>query len=269
MKTRKALKGFTLIELLVVIAIIAILAAILFPVFAQAREAARKASCQSNLKQLGTAVQMYIQDYDGAYPYWDWGKRSTSGVSSMWHVAIFPYVKNVGVYACPSDSQRWGQASTDLYWWGAGTDQATRLKEAPMFEDTSVPAGGQEKTTTLSYGFSESFHNGGFIGGSKPMTDAAVPAPASTAIITDAMMLLGDMWWYENPPIPDPTLAMRMACANGVASGSCWLGGQKQWQPAWDKDTRHAGGENVAYADGHVKWQKGAKINWSISFPTQ
>src|SRR6187401_1567965 len=58
-------RGFTLIELLVVIAVIAILAAILFPVFAQAREAARKASCQSNLKQLGIAIAMYSQDYDG------------------------------------------------------------------------------------------------------------------------------------------------------------------------------------------------------------
>src|SRR5579885_2930210 len=62
-------KGFTLIELLVVIAIIAILAAILFPVFAQAREAARKSACQSNLKQLGTAILMYKQDYDEKFPH--------------------------------------------------------------------------------------------------------------------------------------------------------------------------------------------------------
>ena len=61
--------GFTLIELLVVIAIIAILAAILFPVFARAREKARQTQCLSNYKQLALAVQMYIQDYDGVYPY--------------------------------------------------------------------------------------------------------------------------------------------------------------------------------------------------------
>src|SRR5688500_4803950 len=70
-------KGFTLIELLVAIAIIAILAAIPFPVFAQARETARSASCKSNLKQLGTAIQLYVQDFDEIYPtglqqsWWD------------------------------------------------------------------------------------------------------------------------------------------------------------------------------------------------------
>src|SRR5690348_11021219 len=70
---RRARRAFTLIELLVVIAIIAILAAILFPVFAQAREAARKATCQSNLKQIGSGLLMYIQDYDETYPVNDYG----------------------------------------------------------------------------------------------------------------------------------------------------------------------------------------------------
>src|SRR5579872_4961792 len=98
-------RAFTLIELLVVIAIIAILAAILFPVFAQAREAARKSTCASNLRQLGVGVQMYTIDYDSKYPYWNWGASGQGGgtMTSLWHVAIFPYVKNVGVYSCPSD----------------------------------------------------------------------------------------------------------------------------------------------------------------------
>src|SRR5687768_15804658 len=103
-------RGFTLIELLVVIAIIAILAAILFPVFAQAREAARKASCQSNLKQLATAVMMYGQDYDEMYPKNEfvdqngWGSWPQNHF--MWSSTRItgPYIKNTGVFRCPSDS---------------------------------------------------------------------------------------------------------------------------------------------------------------------
>jgi prepilin-type N-terminal cleavage/methylation domain-containing protein len=96
---RRAHAAFTLIELLVVIAIIAILAAILFPVFAQAREKARQATCLSNLKQLGTATQMYMQDYEGSYPLAWWPAPADYGFD----YALFPYVKNLGVYNCPSN----------------------------------------------------------------------------------------------------------------------------------------------------------------------
>ncbi|MEI6502796.1 MAG: DUF1559 domain-containing protein [Armatimonadota bacterium] len=126
-------KGFTLIELLVVIAIIAILAAILFPVFAKAREKARQASCQSNLKQLSVALMQYMQDYDGTVPIGSWtnggplavtcgqvssgcGRNNdqTQGVNanprvpwqtitSMWlNTRLDPYVKNYQVWMCPS-----------------------------------------------------------------------------------------------------------------------------------------------------------------------
>lgn len=95
-------RGFTLIELLVVIAIIAILAAILFPVFARAREAARATSCKSNLKQLGTAVQMYTQDYDETYPSSWYGTAYGPGTGYTWRIATLPYIKNVAVFACPS-----------------------------------------------------------------------------------------------------------------------------------------------------------------------
>lgn len=94
-------RGFTLIELLVVIAIIAILAAILFPVFAKAREAARKTSCQSNEKQLGNAIAMYVQDYDERFPI---VRSANLAAFSDWRGAIFPYVKNLGVYQCPSNN---------------------------------------------------------------------------------------------------------------------------------------------------------------------
>jgi prepilin-type N-terminal cleavage/methylation domain-containing protein/prepilin-type processing-associated H-X9-DG protein len=96
--------GFTLIELLVVIAIIAILAAILFPVFARAREKARQTSCLSNTKQLALGALMYAQDYDSVIP----GPRDQNGVTcsvhsgGMWASNIYPYVKNTQLFICPS-----------------------------------------------------------------------------------------------------------------------------------------------------------------------
>lgn len=92
-------KGFTLIELLVVIAIIAILAAILFPVFAKAREKARQSACLSNLKQLGMATMMYVPDYDEVLPI---ALNGPDWWPSTWKARIFPYVNNYQLYGCPS-----------------------------------------------------------------------------------------------------------------------------------------------------------------------
>src|SRR5437660_6565953 len=102
---RSGQRGFTLIELLVVIAIIAILAAILFPVFAQAREQARRSACQSNMKQYSTAWMMYVQDNDSTYPVfevkvpWKPGELNTT----TWDLMLQPYLKNYSVARCPSD----------------------------------------------------------------------------------------------------------------------------------------------------------------------
>jgi len=93
-------KGFTLLELLVVIAIIAILAAILFPVFAKAREKARQASCSSNCKQMALGVLMYAQDYDETIlGYWE--------NTYLWVEKIMPYVKNTQLFVCPSNRPGW------------------------------------------------------------------------------------------------------------------------------------------------------------------
>jgi prepilin-type N-terminal cleavage/methylation domain-containing protein len=133
MSQRRSKRGFTLIELLVVIAIIAILAAILFPVFAKAREAARKTSCSSNLKQIATGMLMYVQDYDEVYPaayaiqagalqpadgdtqHWSWSmERVDSGYiartqalqaqNATMRGILQPYIKNSQVFKCPSMS---------------------------------------------------------------------------------------------------------------------------------------------------------------------
>ena len=139
MGSRAAKRGFTLIELLVVIAIIAILAAILFPVFARAREKARETSCLSNTKQIGLAIMQYVQDYDETYPdssitcqddpenaplcnyangyqgalhITAWGHRRylDDGKTIGGHVKyLYPYIKNTQIFTCPSDPQvaRW------------------------------------------------------------------------------------------------------------------------------------------------------------------
>ncbi len=100
-------RGFTLIELLVVIAIIAILAAILFPVFAKAREKARQTSCLSNLKQIDLAWLMYVQDYDEKTPlmYINVPSTNSAGGRTWWFTQLQPYIKNTQLYHCPSYSE--------------------------------------------------------------------------------------------------------------------------------------------------------------------
>ena len=103
-------KGFTLIELLVVIAIIAILAAILFPVFARAREKARQTSCLSNVKQLALGVHMYCQDFDEAVPHYRY--ENPKSISLNWTGMVEPYLKNTQIWQCPSAA-----AQTLAYGW--------------------------------------------------------------------------------------------------------------------------------------------------------
>jgi prepilin-type processing-associated H-X9-DG protein/prepilin-type N-terminal cleavage/methylation domain-containing protein len=112
-----SLRAFTLVELLVVIAIITLLAALLFPVFARAREKARQASCVSNLKQLGSALTIYADDYDGYYTrgqFWPFTSVHT------WMHAIGPYVRNDQVFRCPSQGHDAYGYGYNIAYWGAG-----------------------------------------------------------------------------------------------------------------------------------------------------
>lgn len=112
-------RAFTLIELLVVIAIIALLAAILFPVFARARENARKSSCANNLKQMGVAMQQYTQDSDESYPPAQPTNPATPGEGSTFVTLLMPYVKNEQIFICPSAS---GKGLTTTIPTGTATD---------------------------------------------------------------------------------------------------------------------------------------------------
>jgi prepilin-type N-terminal cleavage/methylation domain-containing protein len=152
-------RGFTLIELLVVIAIIAILAAILFPVFAKAREAARKTSCINNLKQVGIAVMAYVQDYDEMYPYDSLAFSAGIGTpgntfadTNRWVTRAQPYIKNQNVFQCPSSQQ--------------------------------INTSNQPRTNLVGY-----WANGAVFAssGNGPVAMAALPAPADIAMAFDGI----------------------------------------------------------------------------------
>jgi prepilin-type N-terminal cleavage/methylation domain-containing protein/prepilin-type processing-associated H-X9-DG protein len=153
--TQRTRKAFTLIELLVVIAIIAILAAILFPVFARARENARRASCQSNLKQIGLGFMQYTQDYDEKYP-----ANYTAAVDSLpiYYMAVEPYVRSKQIWACPSQSDAGGIPA------GAGFVYADRIN---YFYNTNVAGGGPSATIGT------------------PLSMAAIPSPSEVFLLWD------------------------------------------------------------------------------------
>ena len=167
-------RGFTLIELLVVIAIIAILAAILFPVFAQAREAARKTQCLSNTKQVGTAVMMYVQDYDETFAP---NKYLIGTTLYTYYDLHLPYTKNVGVLACPSDGKK-TRFSTWLATCGLPLTPATDF--------------------IFSYNGNYCVFNDGTA--ARPVWGmASLPRPADTAVFSDGVLMCN-----FNSPMYDP-----------------------------------------------------------------
>ena len=135
--------AFTLIELLVVIAIIAILAAILFPVFARARENARRSSCQSNLKQVALAAAQYTQDYDEQnVPI----RLGTPATYLEWHNIVQPYMKSIQVLICPSDTNAEAGSTNYTYNWFVGMSSLAAI-DKPTLTPTFIDGVGTEKPT--------------------------------------------------------------------------------------------------------------------------
>ena len=213
-------RGFTLIELLVVIAIIAILAAILFPVFAKAREKARQASCLSNLKQLTLGMMQYCQDYDERFPLTNWTEGNNGIASSnRWWIGIYPYVKNTQVYACPSSSLTQGLTGNFVAWL------------TPPFNTSPLP---------VNYGYNELIANQ-----AAGLKMGQLGAPSETLILADCTGLWIGGYWSA----ADRYLLRRVAHAKGGDPCGC-----PPASPTNDAWTLHNGGSNLAFGDGHVKW---------------
>jgi prepilin-type N-terminal cleavage/methylation domain-containing protein/prepilin-type processing-associated H-X9-DG protein len=247
--------GFTLIELLVVIAIIAILAAILFPVFAQAREKARQATCLSNNKQIALGVMMYTQDYDETLPLGAYDTLPNVPVT-MWYDVIEPYVKSgaKGIFTPLTSAGR-----TNAPFWIC---PSFANKAVPMAPGDPVPAtfpiadffpsqSYMSNSNFMPFFFGQLAALGWFPG--QPTSLAKFEAPAQVVLTAEGLGYIlgtgGDDWnsgctGLETgfPATPVPVIgASTLYCAARY---------------------RHSGGSVYALADGHAKWFKGPPDSW-------
>jgi len=215
MARERSSRAFTLIELLVVIAIIAILAAILFPVFARARESARKTSCLSNMKQIGLGFMMYAQDYDeslpacpfagNTFPWQVWPNTPGNGWPAVFYTPLQPYVKNVQILQCPSqnDTGRWYDKNG------------------------------------MSYMYNEFMYNSNNGYSKLAAVNNASEGVAKVALYVEGVAsgIFND--WDNGGPTPKDQDGMtRLRYLN--YTGGNW--------------TQPHGGPNIGYADGHAKW---------------
>lgn len=230
-QTFKSTRGFTLIELLVVIAIIAILAAILFPVFARARENARRASCISNLQQIGLGVMQYTQDYDERYPpaYIQTGGTPPDGqiwypsVPNLWfwQQIIYPYTKSDQIYICPSSNVNPTAAVGVL----PNSPVAGNYGANWLMTNSVPPMSLAAVSSAASTYFA--MDSGGYI-----MTPTYVTAPAH-------------YYWYL-PGTASIVTAPSPALDTGYTADFT--------------NGRHFQGVNICYADGHAKWQLSSTV---------
>ena len=255
-QSRSKVSAFTLIELLVVIAIIAILAAILFPVFAQAREKARAVACLSNTKQMGLAILQYTQDYDETYPNGTYNYGAIGG----WAGQVYPYVKSTGAYKCPDD-----------YKVVTATDNPTSFGMNSNFGIQGYPAGGTPNEAA---------------------TLAALNSPSKTVLLfeVEGNNNIDVTLPYEGPYAPINYNSSPFG--NGVVDGYSPAGGGTFYGcPAPDSNStlkfatgymggrdggafachytgptgRHNEGSNFLMGDCHAKWLRGSAVSSGLN----
>jgi prepilin-type N-terminal cleavage/methylation domain-containing protein/prepilin-type processing-associated H-X9-DG protein len=262
MSYNRGRRAFTLIELLVVIAIIAILAAILFPVFAQAREKARATSCLSNMKQISLGMIMYSQDYDEMYPLYCAGFATvarvqnpldpndrpggTTGIGrrNMWQAQIHPYLKSWDIYSCPSDLPPNTNPIVKFHNISYGYNYGY-LSKLEVTQDPE-PTGPAQWFSGKSQG-----------GIQRPAEIVMLTDTGGRAAFGATASTLGSM---VNPPDAWPSTEYFYGPDTvgwGTNCGNYYKGtGGAKWANTGGAAWRHNEGFNVTYADGHAKFSK-------------
>jgi len=231
-------RGFTLIELLVVIAIIAILAAILFPVFAKAREKARQITCASNEKQVGLAFLQYVEDYDEVWPVGLAGTGANKIEGVGWAGQIYAYVKSTGVLKCPDDSTQPVTGTPVLYpvSYAYNSDAAAESDagfSAPSSTVVLAEVTGDTADVTDPAEGAQTYDSSA--GNGDSLTNLATGAAQTTLSVT---YVTGPIEGAFGTTAPD-TVSAPYSVATGL----------------------HTGGSNYLLADGHVKWYVGQKVS--------
>lgn len=231
--------AFTLIELLVVIAIIAILAAILFPVFASAREKARQVTCASNERQLGLGLLQYAQDYDDTY-------MNSDTYGQGWAGRLYPYVKDGGVYGCPDDPTQPAAGNVKVsYAINANIGAAGNVWGVPVYQ--ALASETSPSNTVLL------FEIAGNTSGPVPMPGVDVNMPNEISSASGSGSPSGDGFYK---PVSN---WLRATYATGA------IGGYPLNYPAPTSNGRHSNGSNYLAADGHVKWLLPSRVSGGLT----